>query len=112
MPGDRYTMEATALSRHADSIEAAHTELISLLRTFEASAEPLAGTFSGQGKAAFDLFKADTDQIAADLGISLTSVQEGTRAQDLAFTTGDEEMHTTFTSRRSVVDAGPTGTTV
>ena len=102
---DKYDMEAVALSRHASSIDAAYGELTQLVRNFAASAEPLVGTFNGQGKAAFNRFKADTDRIAEELKVSLTSVHEGTQEQDRAFSTGDQDMHATFDSRRSVVDA-------
>jgi hypothetical protein len=106
---DKYDMEAVALSRHSSSIDAAYAELTRLVTTFYDSAQPLVRTFSGQGKAAFNRFKADTDRISADLKVSLASVHEGTQGQDAAFHAGDQEMHTVFDSKRSVVEARPTG---
>lgn len=106
---DKYDMEAAALGRHASSIDAAYAELTRLVARFYDSAQPLVGTFSGQGKAAFNRFKADTDRISADLKVSLASVQEGTRGQDASFHSGDQEMITAFDSKRSIVEARPTG---
>jgi uncharacterized protein YukE len=102
---DKFDMEAVALSRHASSIDVAYGELTQLVRNFALSAQPLLGTFNGQGKAAFNRFKTDTDQIAEDLKISLASVHEGTQGQDRAYQSGDQAMNATFDSRRSVVDA-------
>ena len=104
---DKYDMEAVALSRHADSIDVAYGELTQLVRTFVLSAQPLVRTFSGQGKAAFNRFKTETDQISEDLKVSLASVHEGTQGQDRAFSSGDQEMTATFDSKRSVVDTRP-----
>lgn len=106
---NKYDMEAVALSRHATSIDAAYGDLTRLVQNFYQSAQPLVGTFSGEGKAAFDRFKADTDQISEDLKVSLQSVHEGTQGQDAAFNTGDQDMTTAFDSKRSIVDARPTG---
>jgi uncharacterized protein YukE len=107
---DKYDMEAVALSRHVSSIDAAYGELTRLVTTFYQSAQPLVGTFSGQGKAAFNRFKTDTDQISEDLKVSLQSVHEGTQGQDAAFSSGDEEMTSVFDSKRSIVEARPAGT--
>ena len=104
---DKYDMEAVALTRHADSIDAAYGELTRLVRTFVLSAQPLVGTFSGQGKAAFNRFKTDTDRISEDLKVSLTSVHEGTQGQNHAFASGDQDMTAAFDSKRSVVDSRP-----
>jgi uncharacterized protein YukE len=101
-------MEAVALSRHANAIDVAYGELTHLVRNFALSAQPLVGTFNGQGKAAFNRFKTDTDRIAQDLKVSLASVHQGTQEQDSAFKSGDQEMLAAFDSKRSVVDARPT----
>ncbi len=51
-------------------------ELRVLIGQLIQAAEPLSGRFDGAGKAAFDAFKANSDQITADLGQGLGSVNK------------------------------------
>ncbi|HEY7486511.1 MAG TPA: hypothetical protein VH912_18755 [Streptosporangiaceae bacterium] len=67
-------------------------ELRSLIQQLIVAAEPLAGKFDGAGKAAFDSFKANSDQITADLGRGLNSVHTGQAGMQKSFTTGDTTM--------------------
>ncbi|GAA4059467.1 MULTISPECIES: hypothetical protein [Actinomadura] len=67
-------------------------ELATLVKQLIAAAEPLAGRFDGAGKAAFDSFKARSDQIIADLTTGLGSVNQGQIGMEKAFVTGDETM--------------------
>ncbi|RAY13173.1 hypothetical protein DPM19_22040 [Actinomadura craniellae] len=67
-------------------------ELATLLKQLIAAAEPLSGRFSGPGKAAFDSFKARSDQITADLTAGLGSVNQGQHGMHVAFATGGQTM--------------------
>lgn len=67
-------------------------ELAGLVKQLIAAAEPLSGRFNGSGKAAFDSFKARSDQICADLKGGLDSVHTGQIGMERAFATGDQSM--------------------
>ncbi|MBT2210590.1 MULTISPECIES: hypothetical protein [Actinomadura] len=67
-------------------------ELAGLVKQLIAAAEPLSGKFNGAGKAAFDSFKARSDQITADLKVGLNSVNTGQIGMEKAFSTGDQQM--------------------
>ena len=67
-------------------------ELGTLVKQLIQAAEPLVGKFNGSGKAAFDSFKANADQITADLNAGLGSVNTGQRGMQQAFSTGDQTM--------------------
>jgi uncharacterized protein YukE len=67
-------------------------ELATLVKQLIAAAEPLVGKFDGAGKAAFDSFKARSDQITADLTTGLSSVNTGQVGMDKAFVAGDQTM--------------------
>jgi uncharacterized protein YukE len=67
-------------------------ELRVLIGQLIQAAEPLSGRFDGAGKAAFDAFKANSDQITADLGQGLGSVNTGQAGMNRAFLTGDTTM--------------------
>ncbi|MFD0686800.1 hypothetical protein [Actinomadura fibrosa] len=67
-------------------------ELAALVKALIAAAEPLSGKFNGAGKAAFDNFKAHSDQIIADLKGGLDRVNTGQVGMEKAFSTGDTEM--------------------
>ncbi|MDL4772398.1 MULTISPECIES: DUF6507 family protein [Thermomonosporaceae] len=67
-------------------------ELATLVKQLIAAAEPLTGKFDGAGKAAFDSFKAHSDQIIADLTTGLGSVNQGQAGMEKAFVTGDQTM--------------------
>ncbi|TYB43620.1 hypothetical protein [Actinomadura chibensis] len=67
-------------------------ELAALVKELIVAAEPLAGRFNGAGKAAFDNFKAHSDQIIADLKGGLNRVNTGQLGMEKAFASGDQEM--------------------
>ncbi|OLT36697.1 hypothetical protein BJF79_30885 [Actinomadura sp. CNU-125] len=67
-------------------------ELATLAKQLIVAAEPLAGKFNGAGKAAFDGFKARSDQIAADLKGGLDRVNTGQIGMEQAFASGDRSM--------------------
>lgn len=67
-------------------------ELAGLVKALIAAAEPLSGKFNGAGKAAFDSFKARSDQITADLKGGLDRVNVGQVGMEKAFATGDQSM--------------------
>jgi uncharacterized protein YukE len=67
-------------------------ELAQLVRALIVAAEPLSGRFNGAGKAAFDNFKAHSDQIIADLKGGLNRVNTGQIGMEKAFAAGDQEM--------------------
>lgn len=67
-------------------------ELAGLVKALIQAAEPLSGKFDGAGKAAFDSFKARSDQITADLKAGLSSVNVGQVGMDKAFAAGDQSM--------------------
>jgi hypothetical protein len=67
-------------------------ELGTLVKQLIQAAEPLVGKFNGAGKASFDSFKANADQITADLNAGLGSVNTGQMGMQQAFSTGDQTM--------------------
>ncbi len=87
----KFDMSTTTLSALAKGTDGSHQDLGSLVRGLVASVEPLEGKFNGAGRAAFDGFKARTDQVAADLNGSLAAILQGQGGMDLAFATGDIE---------------------
>ncbi|MCL1923933.1 MAG: hypothetical protein FWG15_08820 [Propionibacteriaceae bacterium] len=62
-----------------------------LVRQLGVAAEPLEGRFNGQGRVAFDQFKARTDEIASSLSAALNAVLGGVQGQDRAFSQGDTQ---------------------
>ena len=56
------------------------------------AADPLEGKFNGSARAAFDSFKAHTDEIATDINAALSAVLGGISGMDTAFTQGENEM--------------------
>ncbi|MBA9006721.1 MULTISPECIES: hypothetical protein [Thermomonospora] len=88
----RWDQGAETLSTLARNTGDRGEELASLVRALIAAAEPLSGKFNGAGKAAFDSFKARSDQIIADLKGGLDRVNIGQVGMDRAFLTGDQSM--------------------
>ncbi|MFC4913021.1 hypothetical protein [Actinomadura gamaensis] len=76
----------------AKGTEGSTQELATLVRQLIVAAEPLVGKFDGAGKAAFDSFKARSDEIIADLTTGLHSVNRGQVGMETAFVTGDQQM--------------------
>lgn len=87
----KFDMGNTTLSALAKGTAGSHEDLGSLVTALVASVQPFEGKFNGAGRAAFDGFKARTDQVAADLNSSLAAIVQGQGGMDLAFATGDLE---------------------
>lgn len=67
-------------------------ELSLLVRQLFEAAEPLEGQFQGAGRAAFDRFKSRTDEISAELKLSLDGVLTGIAGMDRSFQEGEAAM--------------------
>lgn len=88
----KFAMGAGVLSTLAQKTSASTDDLGALVRELAAAAEPLEGKFNGAGRAAFDRFRARTEQIALELDAALASVLAGIGGMDRAFTEGDQAM--------------------
>ncbi|OLT17202.1 hypothetical protein BJF80_03250 [Serinicoccus sp. CUA-874] len=87
----KFDMGNATLSTLTTNTSGSHQDLGALVKSLIAAAEPLEGKFNGAGRAAFDQFKARTDEISADLNSSLGRILEGQAGMDTAFQTGDLE---------------------
>lgn len=88
----RWDVGDQTLTTLANRTSTSGDELSGLIQQLISAAEPLAGKFNGAGKAAFDSFKARSEQITADLNAGLGSINEGQRGMDSAFRTGSQTM--------------------
>ncbi|HEX8488475.1 MAG TPA: WXG100 family type VII secretion target [Propionibacteriaceae bacterium] len=88
----KFAMGAETLSTLSTRTSSSHDDLGGLVRQLAAAADPLQAKFNGAGKAAFNNFKAHTDEIAVDLNRALASVLQGVQGQDMAFKQGDQSM--------------------
>jgi len=88
----KFDMGAETLAQLSQQTTTASQDLGGLVRQLAVAAEPLEGKFNGQGKAAFDQFKAHTNEIAVNLDSALAAVLAGVRGQDRAFKQGDLQM--------------------
>jgi uncharacterized protein YukE len=89
MGGTKFMMTDTALGTFGKSSTQQAQELEQALRNFVAAAEPMASSFQGAGRAAFDNFHAHGTEIAADLGKRLVAAIDGIGQMDTSFKTGD-----------------------
>lgn len=87
-----FDMGAQTLSHLTTATSSAHDDLGAEVRKLYDAAAPLEGRFNGAGRAAFNQFKADTDQIATDLNTALAGVLAGIDGQNVAFLTGEQQM--------------------
>jgi hypothetical protein len=87
----KFDMGDSTLSTLARGTEGSSEDLGALVRQLVAAVEPLEGRFNGSGRAAFDAFKARTDEVAAELNVSLGLILQGQGGMDTAFQTGDVE---------------------
>ncbi|MFE9453364.1 hypothetical protein [Streptomyces sp. NPDC006739] len=87
----KFDMGATTLSDLGKSTTGSVDDLGTLIKWLIRAAEPLEGKFNGEGKAAFDAFKAHADQITSDLNGSLGAILGGQSGMDTAFSSGDQE---------------------
>jgi uncharacterized protein YukE len=88
----RWDMGSNVLTQLTRNTSSSGEELSGLVKQLVRAAEPLTNRFNGAGKAAFDRFKANADQISADLGRGLGSINRGQAGMNKAFLTGDSTM--------------------
>ena len=70
----KFAMGAETLTVLTKQTSSANDDLGSLVKQLFAAAEPIQGKFNGAGRAAFDRFKGETDQIANELNSALAAV--------------------------------------
>ncbi|GAB3193352.1 WXG100 family type VII secretion target, partial [Nesterenkonia suensis] len=87
----KFDMGASTLSSLSQQTSGSSDELGTLIQQLVAAVEPLQGKFNGQGRAAFDSFKARADEVSADLNQSLAAIQLGQSEMNTATQTGDQE---------------------
>jgi len=100
----KFDMGAQTLAQLTKQTGSASQDLGTLVRQLAQAAEPLEGKFNGQGRAAFDQFKARTDEIATSLDQALAAVLGGIQGQDRAFVQGDAQMADSSSSVQSSID--------
>jgi uncharacterized protein YukE len=88
----RFDVGSQTLSTLTRQTQGASGDLGALIKQLIAAAQPLEGKFNGAGKAAFDSFKARSDEITADLNSSLSGILGGVHGMDTAFIQGETEM--------------------
>ena len=88
----KFDMGSQTLATLGRATSSASEDLGSYVRRLGQAAEPLEGRFNGEGRVAFDQFKAHTDEIAVSLNAALAAVLGGVAGQDNAFATGDSQM--------------------
>lgn len=87
-----FDMGAQTLSTLTTATSSAHDDLGANVRALYDAAAPLESRFNGEGRAAFDRFKADTDEIALELNAALAAVLGGIEGQNVAFVDGEQQM--------------------
>ena len=88
----KFDMGSTTLSELGKSTVGSGEDLGSLIQLLIQAAEPLEGKFNGAGKAAFDTFKVNADEITNALNSSLSAILGGQSGKDTAFGSGDLEL--------------------
>jgi uncharacterized protein YukE len=88
----KFAMGAETLTVLTKQTSSANDDLGSLVKQLFAAAEPIQGKFNGAGRAAFDRFKGETDQIANELNSALAAVLGGIQGQNTAFIAGEQQM--------------------
>lgn len=88
----KFDMGASTLSTLTSQTQGSSGDLGQLIQQLIAAAAPLEGTFNGAGRAAFDAFKANFDQVTADLNSALGAIIGGQSGMDSSFGQGDVEM--------------------
>jgi len=85
-------MGSDTLSQLTKKTSSSSDDLGALVKQLAQAAEPLEGKFNGAGRAAFDNFKAQSDQISVELNQALSAVLGGIASMDLSFKEGDQDM--------------------
>jgi uncharacterized protein YukE len=99
----KFAMGSDTLAQLGKRTSSASGDLGAQVKALLQAAEPLEGRFNGAGRAAFDRFKAESDQVSAELDQALTSVLGGIRGQDTTFAAGDEELASDATQAQGSV---------
>jgi len=88
----KFTMGSDVLSGLTKKTGTSSETLGALVRELSAAAEPLEGRFNGAGRAAFDRFRARTEEISVELDRALGAVLTGIAGMDRAFVEGEAAM--------------------
>lgn len=88
----KFAMGSDVLTTLTKKTSSSSEDLGALVRELGAAGEPLEGKFNGAGRAAFDQFKAQTDQISIELNAALAGVLTGIAGMESAFSLGDQSM--------------------
>ncbi|MEV5961384.1 hypothetical protein AB0L70_06435 [Kribbella sp. NPDC051952] len=100
----RWDMGQETLSQLAKKTSSGTQDLGGLVKQLVAAAQPLEGKMNGAGKQMFDAFKANVDNIAADLNAGMGRITEGQSGMDTAFRGGDTEMADTAKKNQGAAD--------
>lgn len=87
----KFDMGASTLGTLSQQTTGSSDELTQLVNQLVESVAPLQGKFNGSGRAAFDSFKARTDQISAELNSALSAINLGQSQMNMSTQTGDQE---------------------
>lgn len=99
----KFQMGAEVLTHLTKKTSTAGEDLGQLVRELAQAAEPLENKFNGAGRAAFDKFKVNSEQIAVELNQALGGVLQGISGMDLSFLQGDDEIATETTQAEGTV---------
>ncbi len=100
----KFDMGAQTLSTLRSQSQGSSTELGTLIRQLVQAAQPLEGKFNGAGKAAFDSFKSNADEITASLNSALAAIVGGQSGMESAFSTGVQEQADNARSQMSAAN--------
>ncbi|MGW0731725.1 hypothetical protein [Streptomyces sp. NPDC002851] len=87
----KFDMGTSTLSDLGKRTTGSTDDLGALIQQLIAAAAPLEGKFNGAGRAVFDAFKDNADEITAALNGSLRGILGGQAGMETAFTTGMQE---------------------
>jgi uncharacterized protein YukE len=102
-----FDMGAETLSQLSTDTSSSHDDLTAQVRALFEAAAPLEGAYNGRGRAAFDAFKSDGDDLAAELNRALAAVLGGIDGQHAAFVQGEDEMETDTAGLHGRTDVDP-----
>lgn len=102
----KFSMESETLVRLGQRTQTESDDLGALVRQLVDAAEPLTESFNGPAKAAFNSFKARTDDIATALNNALAGIVGSIEGQNLAFVTAAEEGAVTHSGAEGSQDFG------
>jgi hypothetical protein len=94
----KFAMGADTLAQLGKRTSSASGDLGTQVKALLKAAEPLENRFNGAGRAAFDRFKGESDEVAAELDRALAAVLGGIGGMDTSFGTGDQQMADDATS--------------